>query len=494
MVDNPIIASFLASFGGVTPITVNGTDTVLGTVGNDILDLTTPLGYPHAGLTVYPSNGDDWIIAGRLADVISGRIIDVNIDDFDVVDYRLSPTGVVVAFENTDASGIGGAFANISAGGYRGFAQGDDIWNGADYYGIQGVIGSNFGDHIFGLSYGTTADLGAGNDVFDNNAYYSTEDIIYLGSGNDKAWTGDGNDTINGGTGDDYLNGEDGNDWLEGGDGNDRIVGNNGDDTLYGGAGNDQLFGLNGNDILNGGAGADALNGGGGYDIADYSDAISAIALALQATDASGINDAFPNSAAGGYLGDAVGDTLSSIEKLVATNYADYVFGGAGNMVYVLGGGNDSFDTTFLTSGIDIVYAGTGKDSVWTGNGNDTLYGEANNDYLNGENGNDLIYGGSGSDDIRGGQGDDSLKGEGGHDVLQGEAGQDMLDGGEGDDILNGGEDADKFVFRDDYGMDVIEDFTHGDFSEGTYIPVDKVALGVAGITNDLQAAHFEFV
>jgi Ca2+-binding RTX toxin-like protein len=72
-------------------------------------------------------------------------------------------------------------------------------------------------------------------------------DVVYGGSGTDRAIPGDGNDLVYSGTGVDCLG----------------IIANDGDtgdDTLYGGAGNDDLTTSGGDDHLFGGAGKDLLN------------------------------------------------------------------------------------------------------------------------------------------------------------------------------------------------------------------------------------------
>ncbi|MFC4668505.1 calcium-binding protein [Seohaeicola nanhaiensis] len=95
----------------------------------------------------------------------------------------------------------------------------------------------------------------------------------------------------------------------------------------------------------------------------------------------------------------------------------------------------------FNLTGNDKIYAGGGKDKIYAGDGNDT------------------VLGGDGADVLNGGRGNDVLWGETGADVLVGGAGKDIFNGGTGNDRMTGGAAADKFVFYNNHGRDVITDF-----------------------------------
>src|SRR5262249_46215309 len=69
----------------------------------------------------------------------------------------------------------------------------------------------------------------------------------------------------------------------------------------------------------------------------------------------------------------------------------------------------------------------------------DILIGDDGDNYLDGFTGNDVVIGGDGNDTVVGFYGNDTLKGGGGSDLLIGDSGNDSLDGGEGDDTMNGG-------------------------------------------------------
>ena len=131
------------------------------------------------------------------------------------------------------------------------------------------------------------------------------------------------------------------------------------EDTISGGGGNDILNGGDGNDLLEGGTGSDALNGGHGYDAVTYANATAGVVLSFSATDGNGIGSQYANLAAGGISGEASGDSFSGIEAFIGSSFADTVGGGSTDMTFMLGGGNDIFDTNASFTVADIVYGGT---------------------------------------------------------------------------------------------------------------------------------------
>jgi Ca2+-binding RTX toxin-like protein len=157
-----------------------------------------------------------------------------------------------------------------------------------------------------------------------------------------------------------------------------------GDDWLYGRGGADVLEGGYGNDILEGGGSGDTLNGGLGIDTASYRDSPAAVTVSLIG--------AF---AWGGY---AEGDTLSGIENLIGSNYADALFGDNGdNTLEGLGGHNS-------------LKGYGGNDRLYGGNDTDYLYGMDGDDQLVGWDGRDVLNGGRGADHMYGGQGPDQFQ------------------------------------------------------------------------------------
>jgi Ca2+-binding RTX toxin-like protein len=279
---------------------------------------------------------------------------------------------------------IGDAYA-VAAGGR--VVGGDDI-----IYGGQGS------DQIFGdTANGSLTNVIGGNDELHGDA---GDDLLAGGSGDDVLDGGIGNDTLIGALGNDVyvvdsagdtiveLGGEGvdvvkvliGNvtiadnvenlssvwigDFAAGGNGlNNAMSAGGGDDVLDGKAGNDVLIGLSGddllvgsegNDVLLGGAGADTLVGGDGIDTASYEGATQGVRVALDASLAA--------------LGDALGDTLFSIERLGGSDYRDVLRGNAGANVLSGGAGNDTLQGG---EGNDVIIGGAGRDALLGGAGDD---------------------------------------------------------------------------------------------------------------------------
>jgi len=249
-----------------------------------------------------------------------------------------------------------------------------------------------------------------------------------------------GSCTLNGGSGDDYIAGGSGNDSINGSKGNDRLVGNAGNDTLIGGAGND------------------ILNGGNGTDTASYANATSGVTVNLSLTSA---------QAVGGGEGS---DTLTSIENLVGSSYADTLTGnsganvlaggagndilngGAGNDVLIGGTGNNTLNGgdgsdmasyTGATSGVTVSLLLTSAQAVGGGQGSDTLtsienlIGSGYGDTLTGNSAANILSGRSGNDTLIGGAGNDRLDGGDGNDTLLPGTGTDVVNGGDGNDTIS---------------------------------------------------------
>ncbi len=205
-----------------------------------------------------------------------------------------------------------------------------------------------------------------------------------LGDGNDSlTLEGDGfglGTLIGAGPGDDSISGAC---EVNGNAGNDSITlcdrdysiaqGGPGDDTLTGGAGNDDLQGGGGRDVLRGGPGndflnendgengapedADVLDGGPGTDELFYGEHLHGVTLNLGATGPAGA----PGE----------GDTVSGIEDVSGTNYADTLIGDDGpNRL----SGNIGADTIAGGGGDDQLEGGPGADKLSGGMGADVIY------------------------------------------------------------------------------------------------------------------------
>jgi Ca2+-binding RTX toxin-like protein len=277
----------------------------------------------------------------------------------------------------------------------------------------------------------------------------------------------DVNNVIDGGAGNNKLYGMVGDDVIYGGADNDIIYGdakregaNDGADTIYAGAGKDIVYAGGGDDLIYMDAGADKIYGGSGIDTISYANQTSKIIANINTQDGT----------------DATGarDTLSSIENVIGSDFADTItgsrddnvieggagddkiFGHLGNDIINSGDGDDfvygDLKVQSNEDGADTINAGAGDDTVLGQGGADIIDGGADNDRLIGGGGDDVVYGGAGNDliygdseanqstdgddTVYGGDGDDSLFGSAGDDTLNGEAGRDRLFGGDGDDTL----------------------------------------------------------
>src|SRR5262245_45202230 len=295
-----------------------------------------------------------------------------------------------------------------------------------------------------------------------------------------------------------------------------NIYGTVADDTFFGTSGNDEIKGMGGNDTLTGGAGADRLDGGGGIDAASYYDSSEHVYVSLISGH--------------GWYGTAEGDTLSNIENVYGSIYADelvgndvdnFLIGGGGHDVLSGGGGNDHL---YGGDGNDILEGGAGADLLDGRLGTDVaLYtasptgvfvtlidnrgvgGHAEGDTFNGiENlvgsaGNDVLWGDGGGNFLSGNHGNDTLKGFGGNDELLGYIGNDTLYGGDGDDTLDGDDGTDSL--RGEAGNDRLlgglgADTMHGGIGNDVYV-VDTAAdwaLEVAGEGYDVVSAKATYV
>ena len=204
------------------------------------------------------------------------------------------------------------------------------------------------------------------------------------------------------------------------------LTGGPDDDVLWGEMGDDELSGGAGDDRLIGGPGADALNGGSGMDVASYTDSTRGVHVNLGTSFSSSDEDAPVRG------GDAEGDSLTSIESIWGSEFADMLIGSHASNYLFGNGGNDHID------------GGRGSDHLRGGHDDDVVMGGA---------GADVVYGDMGIDDVMGGSGNDMLFGGMGDDFLTGGAGDDMLEGGSGADQLAGG-----YWDEDDMYMDTGSD------------------------------------
>lgn len=195
------------------------------------------------------------------------------------------------------------------------------------------IVGGASKDHMLG---------GGGNDAMSGK---DGSDLVEGEAGDDRLDGGKGHDRLDGGAGRDTLNGNSGNDVLSGGDGDDSLTGESGDDRLAGGTGDDRLLAGSGNDWLVAEAGNDVYDGGSGNDLIDFSAASSSVFVDLARRTASG---------------EATGsDTVTSVENVLGTTFADRITGDK-NVNVISGGAGD--DILRGLGGADVLTGGDGAD------------------------------------------------------------------------------------------------------------------------------------
>jgi Ca2+-binding RTX toxin-like protein len=424
----------------------NYNDRLYGTIAADVLEGRLGDDQFNAGAgddIVLAGDGNDLIIGGAGADYMIGGA------GFDTVDYSGSVAAVTAGLDGQ--SGIGGdaqgdtliELEAITGSGFDDVLTGGVIAERLDGgVGNDRLIGSSGADQLIGGSGIDTADysLSGGNIVITLSGVAGT-----AGDASGDTLTGIEHilgsafaDTIGGSSGDDRLEGNGGADSLSGADGNDILLGGSGADILFGQVGNDSLDGGIGDDSLSGNAGADAIVGGAGFDTADYSASTAGVVAYLDGSVSSG--------------GDAAGDVMTEVERIVGSNYSDYLHGVVGNDTL---DGGDSDDFLFGSAGADTYLGGAGFDSVdysaasaaisadlltQSGYGGDALGDSYNSiERIVGSTFGDSIQGSNLAETLGGGDGNDTLTGLGGGDALYGQGGDDILIGGAGADILDGG-------------------------------------------------------
>jgi Ca2+-binding RTX toxin-like protein len=396
-----------------------GTDTVSYAYSAEAMDVNLYTGSAHA---TADANRDVDILAN--IENITGTAFDDNLNG----DYNANSISggdgadVIVGWGGNDRLNggngndfISGGFGNSVMDG----GAGDDTI-GAGITGNDTIYGGAGDDIIISSHNGSTAVVhgGAGEDTL---VLYCINgpDYINLAAGIANApgqiVTFDGIENATGDSYGDEIAGSAVANHLIGNGGPDMIFGYDGNDWLEGDSGNDHLLGGAGNDLISGGTGADELNGGTGFDTASYANASVAVAVDL--------------AAGTGSAGDALGDTLISIEAVDGSPYDD-----------AISGFNDPLKS-------DTLSGGSGNDNLVGRAAVDTLYGGPGSDVLSGGDGNDRLFGGDDNDSLGGGNGADQLSGDNGDDVLSGGAGNDVLVGGAGRDILTGGLGNDTFRF-----------------------------------------------
>lgn len=260
-------------------------------------------------------------------------------------------------------------------------------------------------------------------------------------------------------------------DLVHGSSLNDTIRGGIDADVLHGSAGADRLHGEAGDDILIGGAGGDLLHGGADSDEVDYSASSEGVTIvpfdfddidtldAAQLALLQGINSGRAMLGSGG---DAEGDVLLNIERLVGSQHNDVLTGDPLNANQIEGNSGD--DIIVGGADDDLLVGGQGKDNLSGGQGSDwtsyafsrsavsvyfnlgmgfgsdasgDTYASIENVVLSGFG--DRFFGDNGANEVHALSGDDLLDGGGGLDTINAGSGDDTVRGHGTGAVLSGG-------------------------------------------------------
>ena len=300
--------------------------------------------------------------------------------------------------------------------------------------GSSGVDNLVIGDATSGYSNdaGIGGDLGAGNDY------------VYLGNYE----VGSASDTLNGGAGYDIVDFS-----ARTGSGASFDFANRGFEYALGSTLDDTFISDDNANHINGGAGIDTI---------DYSAASSSIVAYLGA------------AAQGGSVA-SQGDYLLSIENVVGSDHADFIYGSAGNNVLEGGGGADT------------IVGGYGIDTVSYAGSSEGVTVDLNVILRIGLVGYGYGKGGDAAGDRL--LGIENIIGSGSDDTLTGNYLANRLEGGAGDDTLIGGAGYDTYYIRSgDGNSNTITDdggLVRFDFTASSSEKSDNDLIVRAGDGND---------
>jgi Ca2+-binding RTX toxin-like protein len=244
--------------------------------GDSFVDIENLLGSPF----------DDTLIGDDKANVLAGEGANDILIGREGPDTLIGGANIDTADYSQSAQSID---ARLDLG--QGFGLGDS--QGDLFFEIENVIGSSYGDSLYGdgnanrlqggvghdhLQGGDGADILDGGDDIDTARYDLSSGGVFvdllLGRGFGLAAEGDillNIEDLYGSNHDDDLWGDEGDNAFLGFDGDDELLGRGGNDALTGGLGEDVLLGELGDDRLAGGPDLDWLDGGDDTDTALFS-------------------------------------------------------------------------------------------------------------------------------------------------------------------------------------------------------------------------------
>jgi Ca2+-binding RTX toxin-like protein len=485
-------------FGGL------GNDTLLGGAGDDTL--AVEVGFDDFG-TDRLSGGDGFdTIVFRTA-----NIIEVNGSPA-VTSIANAGEGLILNMKNVFAPGLVGSFQQGAGGSETVFDFLTDLHgsirdtNGttAVFDDIERIVMTDFDDAIFDSSASHVIEGGKGDDYISGGG---GADNIIGNDGNDTAMYGDSASGVsislldfgNGGSGSggdaegdklfdiENVFASSHNDFVLGNEKNNTLNGENGNDTLLGGKGSDTIDGGADDDTLRGGLGNDTVKGGEGIDTALFSDwngtaggLLTTISTNISLADGETASTAqLLSSTISGFPVRVVTttletDTLSGIENVVGTDFADTITGNSAGNTLEGRNGNDTLD------------GGKGSDTLIGGEGIDTARFLVKGSIFEFDHVDASLADGEATmfRTLRSGLGFvtttetdallsiENLTGTAGSDHLTGDANANILDGGAGLDTLAGLGGADKLIGGE--GLDT------ADYSFSTEAVTVNLATGAA--------------
>ncbi|WP_183094713.1 calcium-binding protein [Nocardioides stalactiti] len=269
------------------------------------------------------AEGNDVIQPGIQDDVADGG------DGRDTISFSdLTGSGVQVDLGARSATGQTGVDAITNFEAVVGTIRDDVLIGDGNYNTLNGLAGND----VLAPSTGNRPETvrgGDGRDTLDLGATgFGPSNSVNLATGvmtlNGRVGVIDGVEDVIGGLGPDTIIGDAGPNWISGGTGNDTITGGAGDDTLLGGVGNDSFVTGDGYDFVVGGPST-------GVDTISYAaETLGAITAELDDEEV--------------FTSDGTFDSVSGIEHLFGTSFADALQGGLGTVNVTLDGqgGGDS--------------------------------------------------------------------------------------------------------------------------------------------------------
>jgi uncharacterized delta-60 repeat protein len=452
-----------------------GTDTLLnienvrGTIYDDFIAGSA------GSNNINGDKGGDTLQGGGGNDALDGGVTGPDIY-IDYADYSSSTIAVSVNLgAGTASDGLGGTDTLVNIDGIIGSDFNDSLVGGSTSSAINGFkqeffLGGAGNDTLDG-GRGTTAPTDGTNNEFNQARYTNSTAAVNVNLATGTASDGlGGTDTLIG------IN---------------AVRGSNFADTLTGGNATFDFA-----EYLDGGAGNDVIDGGSGFDYVQYRGATTGAFVNLTTGSFNVIVSNGPLTLAAGTSSDGQGgvDTLSNIEAVVGSDFADTIMGGAGNEVFQGREGSDSMDGGAGTDQVDyrsdydangdglgvvVNLSPVGISGSWSGvsynvfttntsvsnPGGATITGGA---ALDGWRGMDILFN---IENVRGSIYNDVIVGNDGANDLQGDNGNDLLTGGLGNDTIDGGSGTDTASFsvnRAQATISTVSGVTTVTSSEGT--------------------------